>query len=73
MRSRICVVRMERIIVIGVAPVNVIVERGIAMHVGMIAMVEVGVAMTVDVRRSVRVVVVRRSVPVRDVGVRRRI
>ena len=66
------VVCMEHIIeVITVTGVGVIVEGEVAMRVGVIAMVAVAVAVTVEMRRAVRMVVVRRRVRERDVGVRR--
>lgn len=68
------VIRMERIIgVIGMPGVGVIIEPEIAMDVVVIAMVAVGVAMNVDMRRRVCMVAVRRGVRVRDVAVGRRV
>ncbi len=50
----IAVIRMEHIIeVIGMPGIGVIVERKIAVPVGVIAMIAVDVAMSVDVRRRV--------------------
>jgi hypothetical protein len=50
----IAVIRMERNIkVIGMPGVGVVIETAIAMHVGMIAMIEVGIAMTVEMRRGI--------------------
>jgi hypothetical protein len=50
----VSVIPMERIIeVIGMPAVGVIIERKIAMRVGVIAMVGVGVAMTVEMRRCI--------------------
>ena len=51
------VIRMEHVIgVIGMPGVGVVIEIGIAMHVGVIAMIVVGVCMTVEMRRGVRMV-----------------
>jgi hypothetical protein len=71
----VAVVRVKGIIeVIGMLAVGVIVEREIAVCVGVIAVVEVGVSMRVLMRRGIRMVGVwRRIVRVRDVGVRRRV
>ena len=67
-------IRMEHIIeVIGMPGVGVVIERVIAMRVGVIAMIAVGVSMTVEMRRGIRMVAVWRRVRVRDVGVRRRV
>ena len=71
--SSVCVVRMERRVeVVGMPGVRVIVEREIAMCVGVIAVVQVRVSMRVLMRRGIGVGMVgvrRRAVRMRDVAV----
>jgi hypothetical protein len=68
------VVSMERIIeVIGMPGVGVISKREIAVRVGVIAMVAVAVAMTIEMCHGIRMVAVGRRIRVGDVCVRRRI
>jgi len=56
-RGGVAVISVERIIeVIGMPGVGVVIESLIAMRVAVIAMIEVGVAMSVDVGRGVRVI-----------------
>ena len=53
----VAVIGMEHVIfVIGMPSVSVVIEIGIAMHVGVIAMIIVVVRMNVEMRRGVRMV-----------------
>ena len=56
-RRDVAVISMKRSIdVIGMPGVGVVIEREIAMRISVIAVVAVGVSMTVEMRRGIRVV-----------------